>query len=99
MNLPARIKMLVLMVGIGIAPIASVAIAGLVADLNGCDLHEGYPQPCIVLGADIGALLYTMTVMGWLMLISLFFLAGGLLGLVWEGVLLLMRAVSSRLRH
>jgi hypothetical protein len=34
-----------------------------------------------------------MVVMGWLMLISLLFLAGGLLGLAWEGILPLARAL------
>lgn len=73
------------MVIIGIAPLASVVLAGLIAQWGGCALHEGFAQPCMVFGADIGGLLYTMAVMGWLMLISLFFLAGGLLGLGWGG--------------
>ena len=72
---------------------ASVALAGAIADLNGCELHEGYSQPCLVLGADIGEILHTMVVMGWLMLVSLFFLAGGLLGLAWEGFFLLVRTI------
>lgn len=91
-----RIRMLVTLVVIGIAPMASVVTAGAVADLNGCGLHEGYPQPCLVLGVDIGGILHTMVVMGWLMLISLFFLAGGLLGLAWEGFLLLVRTIWPR---
>lgn len=86
------------MVVIGIAPLVSVALAGLIADWNGCALHEGYAQACILFGTDIGGVLYTMTVMGWLMLISLFFLAGGLLVLAWEGVLLIARTLSQRHR-
>ncbi|MBC9209690.1 hypothetical protein IBL26_22825 [Roseomonas aerophila] len=86
------------MVLIGIAPLASVALAGLIAELNGCGLHEGFAQPCIVAGVDIGGLLYTMAVMGWLMLVSLFFLAGGLLGLAKEGVLLVVRKIWARQR-
>lgn len=92
-NMSTRIWVLIILVIIGIAPLASVALAGVVADLNGCELHEGYPQPCLVLGVDIGGALHTMVVMGWLMLISLFFLAGGLLGLAWEGLLLLARTL------
>lgn len=86
------------MVVIGIAPLVSVVLAGLIADLNGCGLHEGFAQPCIVAGVDIGGLLYTMAVMGWLMLVSLFFLAGGLLGLAKEGVLLVVRKIRARQR-
>ncbi|MCL4067926.1 hypothetical protein M3484_15225 [Pseudomonas sp. GX19020] len=98
MKTSRRIWLLILMVVIGIAPLASVALAGLIADWNGCALHEGFAQPCILLGTDIGGVLYTMAVMGWLMLISLFFLGGGLLGLAWEGVLLIARRMSGRLR-
>jgi len=97
-RVPRRIWLLILMIVIGIAPLASVALAGLIAELNGCALHEGFAQPCIVSGVDIGGLLYTMAVMGWLMLISLFFLAGGLLGLAKEGVLLVVRKIWSRQR-
>ena len=49
-------------------PIASVIAAGLIANWNGCTLHEGFKNPCIVLGTDIGGALYTMGVMGWFML-------------------------------
>ena len=91
-----RVLLLILMVLIGIAPLASVAIAGFIADLNGCDLHEGFAQPCMAFGRDIGDLLYNMVSLGWLMLISLFFLAGGLLGLAKEGLLLIVRMILNR---
>lgn len=91
-----RIGLLILMVVIGIAPLVSVFLAGTIADLNGCSLHEGFVQPCIVLGADIGGLLYNMIAIGWLMLISLFFLAGGLLGLAKELLLLFFRMITKR---
>lgn len=91
-----RIWMLILMILIGIAPLVSVVLAGQIADLNGCGLHEGFVQPCIVLGTDIGGVLYNMTALGWLMLISLFFLAGGLLGLAKESLLLIWRMIMAR---
>jgi hypothetical protein len=37
-----------------------------------------------------------MVSLGWLMLISLFFLAGGLLGLAKEGLLLIVRVIAKR---
>lgn len=95
-RIPHRIWLLILMVVIGIAPFASVALAGTIADLNGCGLHEGFAQPCIVVGVDVGGLLHTMVAAGWLMLISLFFLAGGLLGLAKEGLLLIIRMIWPR---
>lgn len=84
------------MVIIGIAPLASVFLAGLIADRNGCELHEGFAQTCVVLGADVGGALYNMVALGWLMLISLFFLAGGLLGLAKEGMLAIVRMITKR---
>lgn len=84
------------MVVVGIAPMISVLLAGLIAELNGCSLHEGFIQPCIVFGTDIGGVLYTMGVMGWLMLASIFLAAGGLLGLAYEAVLLIVQRLWPR---
>jgi len=92
-RVPRRIWLLLLMVVIGSMPLASGVLAGKIADLNDCGLHEGFAQPCVVLGVDIGGLLYSMVVMGWLMLISLFFLAGGVLGLAQEGLMLIVRSI------
>jgi hypothetical protein len=52
-------------------PIALVAIAGLIASWNHCTLHEGFANPCIVNGRDIGSTLYGMGVMGWFMLATI----------------------------
>jgi hypothetical protein len=52
-------------------PLISVIIAGTIADANGCQLDEGGVHACVVNGADMGETLYTMTVMGWLMLATI----------------------------
>ena len=52
-------------------PIASVAIAGTIASWNGCTLHEGFPNTCVVNGNDMGDTLYAMGVMGWFMLATI----------------------------
>jgi hypothetical protein len=39
--------------------------------LYGCELHEGFVNPCIIFGADRGELLYALGVMGWFMLVTL----------------------------
>lgn len=52
-------------------PIASVLIATTIASWYGCTLHEGFVNPCIVNGRDIGQTLYGMGVMGWFMLATI----------------------------
>lgn len=57
---------LLIIAAIGIGPWIAVAYAGSVAEANGCALHEGSPQPCIVNGVDRGQELYTYGMMGWI---------------------------------
>jgi hypothetical protein len=52
-------------------PIASVVIAGTIAWWNGCTLHEGFANPCVVNGRDIGETLYEMGVMGLMMIATI----------------------------
>jgi hypothetical protein len=52
-------------------PVISVVIAGTIADANGCRVDEGSVHPCLVGGTDLGELLYTLGVLGWLMLLSI----------------------------
>lgn len=56
---------------VAFSPLISVAIAGSIANANGCELHEGYVNPCIVNGEDVGETLYAMGVLGWLMLATI----------------------------
>ena len=56
---------------VAFAPVISVAVAGGIANANGCDLDEGSVHPCIVNGRDIGSTLYTMGVLGWFMLATI----------------------------
>ena len=81
-----KLPLIVLCISVvgGGLPILSVFLAGTFAKLNGCELHEGFVNPCIVLGIDFGGLLYTMGVMGWFMLISIpFGIAGVGISLIW----------------
>ena len=66
-------------------PILSVVIAGTIASWNGCTLHEGFANPCVVGGRDIGSTLYAMGVMGWFMLatIPLGLISGLLWTIIW----------------
>src|ERR1051325_9049208 len=72
------------------APIGSVILCGVIANAYGCKVDEGSVHPCIINGHDYGELLYSLGVMGWLMLVSL---PGGLFAFVgWLIFLILHRA-------
>ncbi len=83
---------IILSIIVGIAPIISVIIASAIAKMNNCTLHEGFVNPCIVWGVDMGHTLYSMSVMGWLALISVPIGAMGLLvSIVWLLVVIFSR--------
>ncbi|MEP6673410.1 MAG: hypothetical protein ABJF10_29955 [Chthoniobacter sp.] len=73
-----------------LAPVGSVVLAGTLANAYGCHVDEGSVHPCVIAGADRGELLYTLGVLGWLMLLTL--PAGLLACVVWLIVLLVHRA-------
>lgn len=81
--------LLALILVIAALPVISVAIAGWIAEANGCVLHEGFSNPCVVNGEDIGDTLYTLGVMGWFMLATIPLGFGALV--VWLVVLVAHR--------
>lgn len=88
---------LFLILVLAFAPIGSVVIAGAVANTYGCRVDEGSVHPCLIGGRDYGQTLYTLGVLGWLMLITL--PAGMAAGLIWLVVLLLHRVKWKRKRN
>jgi hypothetical protein len=56
---------------LGASPLIATAIAGSIAETNGCTLHEGFVNPCIINGEDWGQDLYTFGVLGWLALATI----------------------------
>lgn len=77
-------------------PVLSVMATALAASILGCVVHEGFVNPCTVLGKDIGPTLYAMGVLGWFMLITI--PTGILAFMVFTIVGLLIRAAKSRNR-
>jgi hypothetical protein len=75
---------------IALAPIFSVVACSWIANAYGCKVDEGSIHPCIINGQDYGHMLYTMGVLGWLMLVSL--PAGALATVVWIVVLVAHRS-------
>lgn len=53
---------------VAFAPVVAVLICGALARLFGCQVDEGGPHQCMAFGHDIGDLLYTLGVSGWLMI-------------------------------
>ena len=56
---------------VALLPAVSVATAGQIANANGCQLDEGSIHPCVVNGEDMGETLYTMGMMGWLLIATI----------------------------
>ena len=79
-----------------ILPILSVLVASALATIGGCDVNEGSAQACMLLGMDIGGLLYTLFVSGWFAFITVpqgfVGLVIGLLGYIISKVALARRA-------
>jgi hypothetical protein len=67
-----------------------VVACGLIANANGCRVDEGSVHSCVINGKDYGQLLYTLGVMGWLMLVTL--PAGAFAFVLWLIVLISHRA-------
>ncbi len=81
---------LVFIVLFAFAPIGSVVTCAWIANSHGCKVDEGSVHPCIINGKDYGQLLYTLGVLGWLMLVTI---PGGLFAFVtWLIILILHRA-------
>ncbi|HEV7291445.1 MAG TPA: hypothetical protein VGN79_03915 [Devosia sp.] len=77
-------------------PIVSVVLAIVLADANGCEIGKMAPQPCPVLGLDIGGLLYAMKGLSWLAVMTLP-LGGGAL-IAWTAVFLIHLLAWRRFR-
>ncbi len=84
--------MLLLGVAIVWTPFLLLVLSLAVARLTGCEVNEARAHPCRVAGIEIGGLLYTMMVMGWLVIPLLPFMALTLVGGAVAGVSALVRA-------
>ncbi|BDP43147.1 hypothetical protein DAETH_31160 [Deinococcus aetherius] len=78
-------------------PLLGVLLSSWVAGANGCRLDEAGTYPCVVAGVDVGGLLSTLFVLGWLMLVTIpVGVLVGLGGLVAWAVLLVSRRAGPR---
>ena len=81
---------LVLIVLVALAPVGSVIACGLIANAHGCRVDEGSVHPCVINGKDYGQLLYSLGVMGWLMLVTI--PGGAVAFIIWLVILLVHRS-------
>src|ERR1700730_18559569 len=86
---------LLLIVGFASAPVGSVMLCAWIANAHGCKVDEGSVHPCVINGHDYGQLLYTLGVLGWLML---FPFPGGVFAFVICFIVLILHRESLR-RH
>ncbi|MCC6457133.1 MAG: hypothetical protein IT328_19420 [Caldilineaceae bacterium] len=84
---------IILILLLGASPLIVALAAGTIADANGCELHEGFVNPCIINGKDWGQDLYTMGMLG-------FFAIGTLpIGVGAAGVYLLIVVIIALVRR
>jgi hypothetical protein len=80
---------LFLIMAVALAPVASVMACAWIANAHGCKVDEGSVHPCMIDGKDYGSLLYSLGVMGWLMIVTI--PVGALAFLAWLIMLILHR--------
>jgi len=72
-----------------LSPTLTVMAVGIIAYAFGCPVNEGFVQPCMVFGFDIGESIYSAGALGWYGLLTL------PLGLVVLVVYILVALVST----
>ncbi len=65
------IASLLLIILLGVSPMAPMFLSSLVANAAGCRLDEGDVHVCIIRGVDYGPQLYRMALSFWLTLFSI----------------------------
>jgi ABC-type Fe3+ transport system permease subunit len=92
---PIYVVGFVLVLAFTLAPVISAVIASVLANANGCVVDEGSIHPCLIAGSDWGENLYTLGVLGWLMLVTL---PVGAIALLVLAVVLLIHRTNWRQR-
>lgn len=67
---PRSVLLFVLWFLFTFGPVLSVLLSSAVSGAAGCRVDEGSVHPCVIAGFDVGGLLYTLGVLGWLMLVT-----------------------------
>ncbi|MEH3065582.1 MAG: hypothetical protein PGN33_23570 [Methylobacterium radiotolerans] len=86
-----RLRVILILLLITWLPVVPFALGLALTNLTGCTVNEAGTHPCPVAGHDIGGLLYTLTMTGWLLIPFLPFMALTLLLTVGQGLLMILR--------
>jgi hypothetical protein len=81
MSYKKPIQVFLISLGIGILPFFLAMLSELIASILGCTVNESKSHSCMIIGLDIGELLYAMFVAVWLFFISI---PVGLLGILFS---------------
>ncbi len=82
-----------IVVALALSPVAVTYSAGFIALHLGCDLNEASVHPCLLLGVNIGPLLYGMSLAVWFVSLTV---AAGLVALLVLAVVWIVRALRAR---
>jgi hypothetical protein len=77
---------------VGFAPFVCLLIGLALASATGCQMSEGGMEHCVLWGHDFGRLIYTLTMMGWVMLLTSPLMLISVIGWIVIGVTALRRA-------
>ena len=66
-----RAVMLVLILAFGLLPFLVTVVAGRIARMAGCELHEGYATECVIRGMDVGEVLYAAGLSFWVTVLAM----------------------------
>lgn len=64
-------RILTIVAALALLPLIATLLTALVAGLAGCEVNEGGPTPCMIMGMDAGGLLSAMLTMGWFGLLTI----------------------------
>jgi hypothetical protein len=78
---------------VAVLPLLALMLSGVLAVITGCSINEGTVNTCQLGPVDIGSLLYTLFVSGWLIFISF---PLGALGCGIGVLVLVVQLVSNR---
>ena len=73
-------------------PVVCVLLATIVSAACGCSINEGSPTSCLLFGHEIGRILYTLGVMGWLSIVTL--PTGAIALLIYVAFLMIERSIA-----
>ena len=62
---PSKLPLVVLVTIVGWFPVIDVLICSTIAQIGHCQVSEDGPRQCLLFGADLGELAYSLGVTGW----------------------------------